>query len=153
MSANENIKNLGIELPNAPKPAGNYIGGVQVGNLLFLSGAGPHKGNGEFVIGKVPSERTIEEAYEAARIVGLNQLANLKALIGDLDRVKRVVKVLGMVNADPDFKEHPAVMDGFSDLMAEVFGESGRGARSAVGMGSLPFQITVEVELIVELAE
>ncbi|MCH7543426.1 MAG: RidA family protein, partial [Proteobacteria bacterium] len=120
-------------------------------NLVFLSGHGPRSASGEYSSGKVGGELTPEQGQEEARQVGLNMLATLRAEIGDLDRVRRVVKVLGMVNAAPDFRNHPKVIDGFSDLMVEVFGEKGRGARSAVGMGSLPFQIPVEVEMIVEI--
>lgn len=151
MSAEETLKKLGIELPSAPKPVGNYVGGVQVGSLLFMSGCGPRKPDNSSVTGKVGRALSTEQGYEAARLVGLNMLANVKAQLGNLDRVKRVVKVLGMVNADPEFKEHPKVINGFSDLMVEVFGDAGRGARSAVGMGSLPSQIAVEVEMILEV--
>lgn len=152
MSAEATLKTLGIELPSAPKPVGNYVGGVQVGSLLFMSGCGPRKPDSSSVTGKVGRALSTEQGYEAARLVGLNMLANVKAQLGSLDRVKRVVKVLGMVNADPEFKEHPKVINGFSDLMVEVFGDAGRGARSAVGMGSLPGQIAVEVEMILEVA-
>ena len=134
------------------KPAGNYVFGVQVGNLVFLSGHGPRSADGSAITGKVGGALSVEEGQAAARLVGLNMLASLKSLIGDLNHVKRVVKVLGMVNAVPEFGDHPKIIDGFSDLMVEVFGDAGRGARSAVGMGSLPFQIPVEVEMIVELA-
>lgn len=153
MSAEARLKELGITLPSPPKPVGNYVGGVQVGTLLFMSGCGPRKPDNTSITGKVGSELSTEQAYNAARLVGLNMLANVKAQIGSLDRVKRVVKVLGMVNADPEFKDHPKVINGFSDLMVEVFGDSGRGGRSAVGMGSLPSQIAVEVEMIVELRD
>ncbi len=152
MSVEQRLSELGIELPEQLEPAGNYVFGVRVGNLVFLSGHGPRSADGSYITGKVGGALSVEEGQQAARLVGLNALASLKSLIGDLDKVKRVVKVLGMVNAVPDFKEHPKVIDGFSDLMVEVFGEAGRGARSAVGMGSLPFQIPVEVEMIVELA-
>ena len=151
MSVEERLRELGIELPEPPPPLGNYIGAVTVGNLVFLSGHGPRSASGEYSSGKVGGELTPEQGQEEARQVGLNMLATLRAEIGDLDRVRRVVKVLGMVNAAPDFRNHPKVIDGFSDLMVEVFGEKGRGARSAVGMGSLPFQIPVEVEMIVEI--
>jgi enamine deaminase RidA (YjgF/YER057c/UK114 family) len=151
MSVEERLRELGIELPEPPPPVGNYIGAVTVGNLVFLSGHGPRSASGEYSSGKVGGELTPEQGQEEARQVGLNMLATLRAEIGDLDRVRRVVKVLGMVNAAPDFRNHPKVIDGFSDLMVEVFGEKGRGARSAVGMGSLPFQIPVEVEMIVEI--
>ena len=125
---------------------------MQTGNLLFMSGCGLRNLDGSSITGKVGADLTTEQGYEAARLVGLNMLANIKAVAGDLDKVKRVVKVLGMVNAAPDFKEHPKVINGYSDLMVEVFGEdAGKAARSAVGMGSLPSQIAVEVEMIVEL--
>lgn len=153
MSAEETLKKLGIELPSPPKPVGNYVGGVQVGNLLFMSGCGPRKPDNSSITGKVGRGLSTEQGYDAARLVGVNMLANVKAALGSLDRVKRVVKVLGMVNADPEFKEHPKVINGFSDLMVEVFGDAGRGARSAVGMGSLPSQIAVEVEMIVEVRD
>jgi enamine deaminase RidA (YjgF/YER057c/UK114 family) len=153
MSAEATLKKLGIELPSAPKPAGNYVGGVQVGSLLFMSGCGPRKPDNSSITGKVGRGLSTEQGYDAARLVGLNMLANVKAQLGSLDRVKRVVKVLGMVNADPEFKDHPKVINGFSDLMVEVFGDAGRGARSAVGMGSLPFQIAVEVEMILEVRD
>lgn len=153
MSAEARLKELGITLPSPPKPVGNYVGGVQVGTLLFMSGCGPRKPDNTSITGKVGSDLSTEQAYNAARLVGLNMLANVKAQIGSLDRVKRVVKVLGMVNSDPEFKDHPKVINGFSDLMVEVFGDSGRGGRSAVGMGSLPSQIAVEVEMILELRD
>ncbi len=153
MSAEARLKELGITLPSPPKPVGNYVGGVQVGTLLFMSGCGPRKPDNTSITGKVGRELSTEQAYNAARLVGLNMLANVKAQIGSLDRVKRVVKVLGMVNSDPEFKDHPKVINGFSDLMVEVFGDSGRGGRSAVGMGSLPSQIAVEVEMILELRD
>ena len=125
---------------------------MQTGNLLFMSGCGLRNLDGSSITGKVGADLTTEQGYEAARLVGLNMLANIKAVAGVLDKVKRVVKVLGMVNAAPDFKEHPKVINGYSDLMIEVFGEdAGKAARSAVGMGSLPSQIAVEVEMIVEL--
>ena len=153
MSAEAKLKELGIELPEPPSPAGNYIGGVQVGNLLFMSGCGPRKPDNTSITGKVGRDLDVDGGYNAARLVGLNMLANVRDQLGSLDRVKRVVKVLGMVNADVEFKEHPTVINGFSDLMVEVFGDNGRGGRSAVGMGSLPFQIAVEVEMILEVEE
>ncbi len=151
MGAEAKLAELGIELPEAPSPAGNYVGAVAVGDLVFLSGMGPRRADGGSIAGKVGDALSVEEGYQVARLVGLNALAALRREIGDLDRVRRVVKVLGMVNAAPDFRDHPKVINGFSDLMVEVFGEAGRGARSAVGMGSLPFQIPVEVEMIVEV--
>jgi enamine deaminase RidA (YjgF/YER057c/UK114 family) len=153
MSAEAKLTELGITLPQPPSPVGNYVGGVQVGTLLFMSGCGPRNPDNSSITGKVGGGLTTEQGYDAARLVGLNMLANIKDQLGSLDRVKRVVKVLGMVNADPLFKEHPKVINGFSDLMVEVFGDSGRGGRSAVGMGSLPGQIAVEVEMILEVAD
>jgi enamine deaminase RidA (YjgF/YER057c/UK114 family) len=151
MAIDERLRELGIALPNPPPPAGNYVLAVTIGNLVLLSGHGPRAADGSYPSGKAGAEFTAEAARAEARVVGLNILASLRAEIGNLDRVRRVVKVLGMVNATPDFGDHPQVIDGFSDLMVEVFGEAGRGARSAVGMASLPFQIPVEVEMIVEI--
>lgn len=151
MQIENRIKELGYELPTAPAPVATYIGAVRVGNLVFVSGHGPKIAGREEITGKVDSEVSIERAQEAARMVGLNLLATLKNEIGDLDKVKRIVKVLGMVNADPEFTEHPKVINGFSDMMVEIFGDKGRGGRSAVGMGSLPFRIPVEIEMIVEI--
>jgi len=154
MSFDAKLAELNITLPAPPSPLGNYIGGVVTGNLLFMSGVGPRKLEGGAVTGKVGEDLTTEDAYDAARLVGLNMLANMKSVIGNLDRVTKIVKVLGMVNAVPDFKEHPKVINGFSDLMVEVFGDNaGKAARSAVGMGSLPNQIAVEIEMIVEIVD
>lgn len=151
MSAEQTARALALELPPPPAPAGNYIGGVQVGNLLFLSGCAPRRSDGVYITGKVGDDLTVEQGYQAARVAGLSMLSNIRSVVGSLDRVKRVVKVLGMVNAAPDFSQHPKVIDGFSDLMVEVFGENGRGGRAAVGMGSLTGQNVVEIEMIVEL--
>jgi len=145
------LSELGIELPTASTPVANYVNAVRVGNLLFLAGKGPNKPNGGYVTGKLGSDLTVEEGYEAARLAGVSQLAVLKAELGNLNKVKRIVKVLGMVNASPDFTDQPEVVNGFSDLMVEVFGERGKHARAAVGMGSLPRGIAVEVELVVEV--
>ena len=153
MSAEAKLTELGIDLPAPPSPVGNYVGGVRVGNLLFMSGCGPRKPDNSSITGKVGRDLNTEQGYDAARLVGLNMLANVRDQLGSLDKVRRVVKVLGMVNADPEFKEHPKVINGFSDLMVEVFGDPGRGGRSAVGMGSLPGQIAVEVEMILEVAD
>jgi len=149
------LRAMGIELPDPPRPVANYVPAVRVGNLVFLSGHGPRgDGRGRYV-GKVGRDLTTEEGYQAARQVMLNLLATLKAMIGDLDRVRRVVKVLGMVNCTEDFTEHPQVINGASDLLVELFGERGRHARSAVGMQSLPGgregSIAVEIEMIVEI--
>jgi enamine deaminase RidA (YjgF/YER057c/UK114 family) len=124
---------------------------VWAGNLLFLSGKGPRAVNGKRPKGKVGRDYTADEAYQHARTVGLDLLAVMKAELGSLDRVKRVVKLLGMVNAVPEFEDHPKVINGCSDLFVEVLGEAGKHARSAVGMGSLPMGIPVEIECIVEV--
>jgi len=145
------LADLGIVLPEVSKPVANYVNAVTTaGNLVFMAGKGPKK-DGEYIKGKLGEDLTIEQGYEAARVAGINQLAALKAEIGDLNRVKRIVKVLGMVNSTPDFENHPKVINGYSDLMVEVFGDKGKHARAAVGMGSLPFNIAVEIEMIVEI--
>ncbi|MCS7207498.1 MAG: RidA family protein [Dehalococcoidia bacterium] len=151
MHPEQKLREMGLTLPPPPTPAANYVTAVRTGNLVFLAGHGPRRPDGTYITGKVGREMTVEQAYEAARQVGLNLLASLKAAIGDLGKVKRVVKVLGMVNADPSFTEHPRVINGCSDLFVAVFGDKGRHARSAVGMGSLPFNIPVEIEAIVEV--
>jgi enamine deaminase RidA (YjgF/YER057c/UK114 family) len=152
MGAEARIKELGITLPSPPKPMGNYIPAVRVGNLLFLSGHGPIRvGDQPLTRGKVGRDMSVEEAYKVAREVGINLLGSARTALGSLDKVKRVVKVLGMVNAVESFGDQPKVINGFSDLMVEVFGENGRHARSAVGMGSLPAGIPVEIEMILEL--
>ena len=154
MGAEARIKELGLTLPNPPKPMGNYVPGVRAGNLLFLSGHGPIRIEGNpSARGKVGRDLSTEDAYKVAREVGLNLLGSARSILGSLDRVKRVVKVLGMVNAVESFGEQPKVINGFSDLMVEVFGENGRHARSAVGMGSLPAGIPVEIEMILEVAD
>jgi len=151
VSAEKRLKALGIELPKVSSPVANYVNAVQAGNLLFLAGKGPQPVNGRRPSGKVGRDYTIEEAYAFARSTGLDLLAVMRAELGSLDRVKRVVKVLGMVNATPEFHDQPKVINGVSDLFVEVFGDKGRHARSAVGMGSLPMGIPVEVECIVEV--
>ena len=152
MGAEARLKELGIALPEPAKPVGNYVPGVRVGNLLFLSGHGPMREEGKpRPAGKVGREITTEQAYQIARGVGLNLLTSARGVLGSLDRVKRVVKVLGMVNSAPGFGDQPKVINGFSDLMVEVFGESGRHARSAVGMAELPSGIPVEIEVILEV--
>lgn len=153
MSAEQRLKELGIELPKASPPAGAYAKVLIVDGVAHLSGQGPRNPDGTPFSGRVPDVRSVEEAVEAARSCGLYALAALRDAIGSLDRVEQVVRTLGMVNAAPGFGEHPRVIDGFSKLMIEVFGETaGKGARSAVGMGSLPFDITVEVEMTVKLS-
>jgi enamine deaminase RidA (YjgF/YER057c/UK114 family) len=152
MSAEERLAELEIVLPEPMAPAGSYVSAVRTGNLVFVSGQGP-MGVGEAMTGKVGGDLTLEQGVEAARIVGLNLLAVLRAELGSLDRVTRVVKLLGMVNCAPGFNRTPAVINGCSDLLLEVFGERGRHARSAVGMAELPFDIAVEVELVVEVSD
>ena len=147
------LKELGIELPAAPDPVANYVNGVRTGNLIFLAGKGPRRADGTEVTGKLGADVSIEEGYEGARLTAVNQLAVLKEMLGDLSKVKRVVKVLGMVNSAPEFVQQPAVINGFSDLIVEVFGERGRHARAAVGMASLPRGQAVEIEMIVEVED
>ena len=149
MSAEKRLEALGLALPPPPKPIGNYVPFRIAGNLLYLSGVGPRNPDGSIVTGKVGDDLTVEQAYVAARMCGLNCLVNIKAALGSLDRVDTMVKVLGMVNAVPSFTEHPKVIDGCTDLFEAVFGEPGKPARSAVGMGSLPRNIAVEVEAII----
>jgi enamine deaminase RidA (YjgF/YER057c/UK114 family) len=144
------LKTLGITLPPVPTPVANYVPFVITGQLVFLSGQGPRKAEGGMHTGKVGGTVTVDEAYQHARIVGIQLLAALKEAVGDLDRVTRIVKLLGMVNGVPDFKQHPKVINGCSDIFVEVFEAKGKHARSAVGMGSLPDDITVEIEAIVE---
>jgi enamine deaminase RidA (YjgF/YER057c/UK114 family) len=150
MTADAKIKELGITLPE-PKPVGNYVPGVVVGNLLFLSGQGPMRGGVPTVRGKVGRDLSVDEAYQAAREVGINLLGSARYVLGSLDRVRRIVKVLGMVNSADGFGDQPKVINGFSDLMVEVFGDKGRHARSAVGMAELPMGIPVEIEMILEV--
>ncbi len=147
------LTELGIELPEVGVPIANFVPAVRTGNLVFVSGQGPKQADGTWITGKLGADLTIEEGYQAARLTGTHLLAALKSEIGDLNKVKRIVKVLGMVNAAPDFTEHPKVVNGFSDLMVEVFGPNGKHARAAVGMGSLPFGIPCEIEMIVEVED
>ena len=152
MSADAKIEALNLELPPAPKPMGVYKPMVVAGNMCYVSGHGPLKSDGTLMVGRVGADCDQDTAYQAARQTGLAVLATLRAGLGSLDKVKRIVKTLGMVNSEPDFLNHPAVINGFSDLFAEVFGEEhGVGARSAVGMGALPGNIPVEVEAIFEI--
>jgi enamine deaminase RidA (YjgF/YER057c/UK114 family) len=151
MSIDTRLSELKITLPPIPKPGGNYVHAVRTGNLLYLAGKGPSNPDGSVPKGKVGRDVPTEEAYKHARSVGLSLLAVMKEVLGSLDKVQRIVKVLGMVNAIPEFQDQPKVINGCSDLFVEVFGEKGRHARSAVGMGSLPGGITVEIEVIVEV--
>ena len=148
MRVEQRLQELGIELPEPVQPVATYVRYVQTGNLLFISGTGPGPNAPR---GKVDADVTVEQAHQIAREVGLSILATAKQALGDLDRVKRVVKVLGMVNSSPDFGGQPKVINGCSDLFVEVFGDAGRHTRSAVGMGALPDQIAVEIECTMEV--
>ncbi|ACS59706.1 Endoribonuclease L-PSP (plasmid) [Rhizobium leguminosarum bv. trifolii WSM1325] len=147
----ERLAALGIALPPPPPPIANFVTHVIEGNMLYLSGQGPREADGFMHAGKVGGGVSIDEAYGHARLTGINLLAVMQDALGDLARVKRVVKLLGMVNAVPEFEDHPSVINGCSDLLIEVFGPAGEHARSAVGFGSLPGNITVEIEAIVAL--
>ncbi|CZT37196.1 RidA family protein [Rhizobium sp. 9140] len=149
----QRLADLGIELPPAPPPIANFLTHVIEGNMLYLSGQGTREADGRMRTGKVGAEISTEAAYDDARLVGINLIAVMHEALGDLSRVKQVVKLLGMVNAAPEFRDHPKVINGCSDLINAVFGEAGRHARSAVGFGSLPGNITVEIEAIVALTD
>ncbi len=150
-SPEEKLLAIGIAIPEITAPVASYVHVVRSGNLLFLSGKGPLKADGEYIRGKLGSELSIEQGYEAAKLTAVNQLAVLKATLGDLSHVKRIVKVLGFVNSESNFADQPKVINGFSELMIEVFGEKGKHARSAIGVNALPFNMAVEVEMIVEV--
>jgi enamine deaminase RidA (YjgF/YER057c/UK114 family) len=145
------LKELGIVLAPPTAPIANYVNAVRTGNLLFLAGKGPLPKDGKDVVGRLGKDMTVDEGYQAARSVAIAHLAVLQHELGDLKRVRRIVKVLGMVNSDPAFTQQPAVVNGYSDLMVAVFGDRGKHARSAVGMATLPGGIPVEVEVIVEI--
>ena len=152
----EKIKNLNIELPIPGEPIANYVPTVRFSEtknsmLVYVSGTGPRKENGDYLTGRLGDDMTIEEGYGAAKLTGINILASLKKEIGDLNKIKRFVKVIGMVNSTADFYQQPAVINGFSDFIVEVFGDRGKHARSAVGMVSLPSNIAVEIEVVVEV--
>ncbi len=149
MSVDARLLELGIELPEPVRPVANYVRYVQTGNLLFISGTGPAN---SFPTGKVDANVSVEEAYQAARSVGLQILATARDALSDLNRITRVVKVLGMVNTSPDFTRHPEVINGCSDLLVEVLGDAGRHTRSAVGFVALPNQIAVEIEATFEVS-
>jgi enamine deaminase RidA (YjgF/YER057c/UK114 family) len=154
MEVEKKLAEMGLSLPPAPSPVANYIPAVQVGNLLFVSGHGPallQDGKITYIRGKLGRELTVEQGYEAAKQVMLNILQSIKGVIGDLDKVRRIVKVLGFVNCTEDFPDQPKVINGASDLLVALYGERGRHARSAVGMYQLPFGIAVEIEMVVEV--
>ena len=151
MSAEARLKQLGLVLPQVPSPVANYLPYRIAGNLLFLAGQGPRDEKGNTLSGKVGADVLVDEGYKRARLIGLQLISAMKMALGSLDRVDTVLKMLVMVNAVPDFKDHPKVADGMSNLFVEVFGENGRHARSAVGMGSLPNQISVEIEGVISI--
>ena len=154
MTPEERLHALGLEIPPVPPTIANYVGAVQVGTLLFVAGHGPFKDGKPTFIGKLGRELDVEQGKESAQLVALNMLATIKDFIGELDRVEKVVKLLVLVNSDPEFGEQPQVANGASDLFTEIFGEErGKHARSAIGMGALPFGISVEIEGIFELEE
>lgn len=152
MKIEAKLSQMGLTLPEPGSPVGNYVGAVQVGNLLFVSGHGPGRQSAATIVaGKVGRDLTTAQAYDVAKVVMLNCLASVKRELGDLDRVKRIVKLLGMVNCTEDFTEQPQVINGASDFLVELYGEAGRHARSAVGMQQLPMNIPVEIEMIIEV--
>jgi enamine deaminase RidA (YjgF/YER057c/UK114 family) len=148
MGAEQRLKELGIVIPPPPTPRGNYVPGIVHNGLLFISGQGPVLDNGDLLSGVVGKDVSLEEAYQHARRVGLMLLSIARHELGSLDRVERVLQLIGMVNATPDFREHPKVINGCSDLLVEVLGDAGRHTRAAIGMGSLPFNITVEITAV-----
>jgi enamine deaminase RidA (YjgF/YER057c/UK114 family) len=148
LTPEQKLAALGLTLPVVPTPLANYVPYRWAGNLLFLSGQGPKRPDGTFEIGRLGKDATIEDGYRAARLTGLQLLAVAKSALGELSRIEAVVKLLGMVNAEADFADHPKVINGCSDLLVDTLGEAGRHARSAVGMGSLPNRIIVEIEAI-----
>lgn len=153
MSIDARLAQLGITLPPAPAPGGVYTPVVIVDKIAYVSGQVPFDANGKMIVGRVGSDLTEEQGVAAGRQVALTMLATIKASLGSLDRIKRIVKVLGMVNSTSDFQRHPFVVNGFSNTMVEIFGDAAKAARSAVGMGSLPYNVPVEVEATLELHE
>ena len=154
MKVEQKLAEMGLSLPAAPTPVANYVPAVRSGNLLFVSGHGPgvlKDGKLEYIRGKVGRDLNVEQGYEAAKQVTLNILQSIKGVIGDLDKVRRIVKVLGFVNCTEDFPDQPRVINGCSDLLVALYGEQGRHARSAVGMQQLPFGIAVEIEMVIEV--
>ena len=153
MAIEAKLSQMGLKLPAPSKPMANYVSAVRSGNLVFLSGHGPVLDDASLITGKVGADLTLDEGYNAARQVALILLASLKSEVGDLDKVRWVVKLLGMVNCMPDFTDQPKVINGASDLLVELFGDKGKHARSAVGMNALPMNIAVEIEMIVEIED
>lgn len=151
MTPEERLSEIGLELPSPPKPIATYVPCVRVGNLVFMAGHGPNQSGGQAWRGKLGGDLDVEQGQAAARAVALNLLASLKAELGELSRVRRIVKLLGMVNSTPEFGDQPKVINGASDLLVELFGDQGRHARSAVGLAALPGGIPVEIEMIVEV--
>jgi enamine deaminase RidA (YjgF/YER057c/UK114 family) len=151
MSFEARLQELGLELPTPPRPMATYATAVRLGDLLYVSGTGPLRSDGSYVTGRLGADLDVAAGQAAARLCALAMLATVRAQVGSLDAILRVVKVLGFVQATPEFVDHPKVMNGFSDLLLEIFGEAGRGARSAVGAPSLPSGIAVEVEAIFAL--
>ncbi|MBM3439304.1 MAG: RidA family protein [Bacteroidetes bacterium] len=142
---------MGLQLPPMSKPMANYVRYVQTGNLIFLAGHGPSRADGSQITGKLGKDMSVEQGYDAAKVTALNLLATLKEAIGDLSKIKRIVKVNGYVNSHPDFVDHPKVINGCSDLLVALFGEKGKHARAAMGMVALPSNIAVEIEMVVEV--
>lgn len=153
MGAEARLAELKLELPPAPKPVATYVTAVRHGDLLYVSGHGPLRSDGTLIVGRLGDDLDVAAGHAAARQTGLAILATLRSHLGSLDKVARLIKVLGMVNSTPEFGEQPKVINGFSDLMVEVFGEPGKGARSAVGMGALPGGIAVEIEAIFQIKD
>lgn len=153
MTPEQKLKHLGLDLPTVPTPIANFVMWRQAGSLLYLSGQGPRKEDGSTVVGRLGLDRSVEDGYKDARQIGLQILATIRQAVGSLDRVEAVIKLLGMVNAEPSFGDHPKVINGCSDLLVEVLGDAGKHARSAVGMGSLPGGMSVEIEAIIQIKE
>ena len=145
------IAAMGLTIADAPAPKANYVNAVRTGNLMYLAGKGPSDPDGKWITGKLGADISVDQGYEAAKIIAMTHIAVLKKEFGDLSRVKRIVKVNGMINSTPEFTEHSKVMNGYSDMMVAIFGEKGKHARSSVGMCSLPYNIAVEVEIVVEV--
>lgn len=152
MSPEQKLKELNIQLPTVPTPIANFVMWRQVGNLLYLSGQGPRRPDGSIPVGRLGLNYSIEQGYADSRQIGLQILATVKQAVGSLDRIEGIVKLLGMVNAEPDFGQHPKVINGCSDVLVEILGERGKHARSAVGMGSLPNGMPVEIEAIIQVS-